>query len=82
MEWSNKTVMQRVTVFINSSSPLILGIDAMEWSNKTVMQPLAVFRNLSSPLILGIDAIFNLGITYLSRTKGLVFQEALNSKEF
>jgi hypothetical protein len=54
----------------------------MEWNGKTVMQPVTVFKNLSSPFILGMDAIDNLGITYLSRTLRLMFQNELNPKNF
>jgi dUTPase len=41
-----------------------------------------MFKNLSSKLILGIYAIDNLGITYLSKTKSFMFQEALNPEKF
>jgi hypothetical protein len=52
----------------------------MQWNGKSVMQTVIVFKNLSSPLILCIDAVDNLGITYLSRTKSLIFQENMDPK--
>jgi hypothetical protein len=52
------------------------------WNRKTEMHPVTVFKNLSSLLILGLDAIDNLGITYQSRTKKIMFQEELYPEKF
>jgi hypothetical protein len=54
----------------------------MQRNGKLVMQTVTVFKNLPSPLILDTDAIDNLGITYLSRTKSLIFQDNLTPKDF
>jgi hypothetical protein len=48
----------------------------MEWNGKKSSDK---FRptNSSQPTILGIDVIYNLGITYLTETKQLMFQSEI-----
>ncbi len=46
----------------------------MEWNSKKIMQPVQAYRKLSQPIILGVDGIHNLGITYGTETKELMFQ--------
>ncbi len=46
----------------------------IEWNEKRITQQVQIYKNLAQ-LILGVDVIHNLGMTYLTETKELIFQK-------